>query len=380
VNEIKKYAYIDALRGLAILLVILVHVGRKIGLTDTMSYLSFKGQYGVQLFFITSALTLFFSYHQRSKTDGKNTVRFFLLRRVFRIVPAFYMAIAFYSIAKWIQPISTFPNHIEMDNILLNATFLAGFSPGAINYIPPGGWSVAVEMTFYLLIPFLFLRIKSVSMAFTCFIFSILLSVLANILGNYVMLHYTGFDAFHRSWFLYFWLPNQLPIFLLGVLLYQLIKTNRRLSKTTGVAMVVLASACIFITFYLTRIYKPGMFFPEHIVVAGFSALIVYSMSQCRLVLLNNRITRFFGKISFSMYLWHFAALELTAFIVKKTIHFIPNLQLLVLYLLTVSVTAFISYWTYQKIELPGIRIGEAVIDRLRNKNSGIPAAARLID
>lgn len=376
-NAIKKYAYIDALRGLAILLVILVHVGRKInGLTDSVSYFSFKGQYGVQLFFITSALTLFFSYNQRSKEDGKNTVRFFLLRRVFRIVPAFYAAIVFYSIVKWVQPISGFPNHIEMGNVLLSALFLNGFSPDAINYIPSGGWSVAIEMIFYLLIPFLFRRIRSIGAALACCVFSILLSISANMLANYLMLHYTGFDAFHRSWFLYFWLPNQLPVFLLGVLLYQIIKAGHRWSGKTGLIMAWLASAGIFILLAFTRIYNPGMFFPEHIAVAVFFALLVYSMSQSRLSLLNNRITRFFGKISFSMYLWHFAVLEGTAFVIKKTVHQVPNIQLIVLYLFTLGVTAFVSYWTHQKIELPGIRMGEAIIDRFRNKNSNVPAAA----
>ena len=58
-NKIKKYKYIDALRGVAILLVIMVHCSNRFDLPPLINQLMQIGPKGVQLFFIISA---FFSF------------------------------------------------------------------------------------------------------------------------------------------------------------------------------------------------------------------------------------------------------------------------------------------------------------------------------
>ncbi len=68
-STVHRYAYIDALRGYAILGVISVHTSGTVPhfggpLRELASY----GQYGVHLFFIISAVTLAMSWDARS--DG----------------------------------------------------------------------------------------------------------------------------------------------------------------------------------------------------------------------------------------------------------------------------------------------------------------------
>lgn len=93
-NNIKKYDYIDALRGIAIALVVLVHASQSVKpLSDVLMRVMTEGARGVQLFYIASAITLCMSWSARREGDLR-PVRDFYLRRIFRIAPMFYLGMA----------------------------------------------------------------------------------------------------------------------------------------------------------------------------------------------------------------------------------------------------------------------------------------------
>lgn len=76
-----KFRYIDALRGIAVLAVIMVHCG-KYGLNhypDLFYSIINTGGRGVQLFFVASAFTLFFSLNNAKSTINQN-YNFFIRR------------------------------------------------------------------------------------------------------------------------------------------------------------------------------------------------------------------------------------------------------------------------------------------------------------
>lgn len=371
-SEIKKYGYIDALRGIAILLVIFVHAAQHFPEPSGQpTFLSTKGQYGVQLFFITSALTLFLSFGQRLVIDQNNTVKFFLIRRFFRIAPAYYLAIIFYSVMLVCKPVETYPNHIDMSSVVMSVFFVNGFFPSAINYIPPGGWSVAIEMIFYFLIPFLFYRIRSLKASFFWFLGTVILSVIINGIAGYIIRNYTSLDYSHEKiWYLYFWLPNQLPVFMLGIFLYHLLKKKFVIGKGMAYLLVAIAITTMISSFYLIPSYKLEEFLPEHLVVAILFVVIIFAMSQAHLELLENRLTRFLGKLSFSMYVWHFVVLDCIAFVLRRVFDFKWNVQLAILYMLAVAGAALVSAISYEKIELAGVRLGKRIIDKLTNTSS----------
>src|SRR5690606_37748745 len=97
----KKYAYIDALRGLAVLGVILVHCGQRADLLPWIRSITDQGARGVQLFFILSALTLFLSMEHRSSAGKIEKKEYFFIRRFFRIAPMFYVAAFFYTVSEF---------------------------------------------------------------------------------------------------------------------------------------------------------------------------------------------------------------------------------------------------------------------------------------
>jgi peptidoglycan/LPS O-acetylase OafA/YrhL len=87
--------YIDSLRGIAILMVVLVHTTLNVRVTNqSLNAIGLYGQMGVQLFFIASAFTLCLSLERTIYTE--NWLGFFYLKRFFRIAPLYYLGIIVY--------------------------------------------------------------------------------------------------------------------------------------------------------------------------------------------------------------------------------------------------------------------------------------------
>ena len=253
---IKKFAYIDALRGLAVLGVIMVHVGlRYNNLPSWITPITDQGARGVQSFFILSALTLFLSMKQRT-TLGEFGQRDFLIRRFFRIAPLFYLAAIIYSARDVILNHFSTGGYQDFELLPFTSTFLLvtnGLNPSWINLVVPGGWSITVEMTFYLFVPLLFRKIKSLrgSIVFTVFTF------LIAFFANYV---YTIIAAGHISEnkldsYLFYWFPNQLPVFSLGILVYFLIEKTQKinLSKKLGYSGIFAAIISLLLLPFLSN-------------------------------------------------------------------------------------------------------------------------------
>ena len=161
-----KVKFIDALRGIAILLVVMVHTMQHnpIKMPDFFVFVLSLCSRGVQLFFITSAITLFLSYNRRSKSEQNIKINFYL-RRFFRIAPMYYLAICYFLFQDGFGPrywLGDQTNITEV-NIFSNFTFLNGCNPYWITSLVPGGWSITVEMMFYLFIPFIIRYVQSIN-------------------------------------------------------------------------------------------------------------------------------------------------------------------------------------------------------------------------
>ena len=95
-KEPTKYAWIDALRGFAILGVLAHHSFQYVrGMSGPAKFLGGFGKMGVQLFFVASAITLCLSTAKRAE---RHPVLSFYVRRYFRIAPLYYLAIIFYAL------------------------------------------------------------------------------------------------------------------------------------------------------------------------------------------------------------------------------------------------------------------------------------------
>ena len=224
----EKLGYVDAMRGIAILAVILVHTALAVkelfgGLSGFANGLAEYGQMGVQLFFVASAYTLCISYFRR-KGEPRPIVSF-LIRRFFRIAPLYYVAIILYFLLHLVKQMYHRADHLQFYpysflNVVSNLAFVHGFVPPANNKIVPGGWSIGTEVAFYVCFPLLFYL---ANLLFTkrewLFLSVIALCVVMNIIVQYTLNHFS-ICSVENNTFIYYNLGNQLPVFLIGMLAF----------------------------------------------------------------------------------------------------------------------------------------------------------------
>jgi len=370
-----KFNYINAVRGIAITMVVLLHVTQAVkGLPDSFTYLSSKGSFGVQLFFIASAFTLFLSYSKRSVTDKQYTVRNFFIRRLFRISPMYYLAALVYGIICYYLPEYNDGHPLKVGNVIINMLYLNTFIPGTINYLPPGGWSVGAEMVFYCFVPFLFSRIKSLKAAVQLFLILLVGSVILQYSIRFILTS-KGIDYHNpETWFLYYWFPNQAAVFILGIILFFAGQQYTVASKLKATLLLLATIVLLALFVFFGRSIVPNMIVQEHFVIAIFFTVIVFFLSQHRFPVLDNKLMRFLGEISFSLYLIHFAVLKFFEHLLPTSLTGFTRYGILAL--LTFTVSSLLSWITYRTIESKGIEWGNKLIRKYSKNTAASPVPA----
>jgi peptidoglycan/LPS O-acetylase OafA/YrhL len=378
-----RYDFIDALRGYAILGVISVHVSQNIPhLPSPALALASSGMYGVQLFFVVSALTLMLSW--RARNDGAVP---FCIRRIFRIAPMFWAAIPFYLMIDGFGPRHWAPGGISWPHILATAPFVHGWHPETINSVVPGGWSIAVEMSFYMMFPILATVLHSWGRVVIALTVSVLVARYLNPIAEHFYASIVIPDQPPRlaNEFVYFWIFNQIPVFLIGFCVFFALRRFQLPKPVTQAGLV----ASVLLLLALPFVYAPG---PMHIKYAlCFGALAFCLGAGAGRWLVNNAVCQL-GKISYSAYLWHFSVITgLNAALnwagpwklaVEASSPGTASLAFTILLALALSATAGLSILTYRFVEQPMISAGNRIIRR-RSPTDGVgraPAAPALMN
>jgi len=364
-----KYGYIDSMRGIAILMVILVHTSNALILdSGVLSILSKYGQMGVQLFFVASAFTLCLSFSRRK--DEHAPVLAFYIRRFFRIAPMYYLGIAGYFIL-WtlINYVNSgeiiVPEQHTPINIMANALFFHGVYEPANNSIVPGGWSIGTEVLFYLIFPLLMLllyqRLKGRLFLILAFPFLVLaiIFLVVNILA--------GISVENNS-FIYYSIFLQFPVFATGIALFFLLDSYETLLLRMRISIIAL----LFILFSMLSIYVGWVVQIENafIFVPFLSAISFFFLVELfrRVEKLNPKILISVGQRSYSMYLIHFFfAYHVTGILNKQVLSQFFNIEisLLLTYLFSACASYIIAGYTYKYIEVYFIKLGSSLIKKI---------------
>ena len=362
---------IDALRGYAILLVIGVHsVGHVPDLVWPAVRILGLGFYGVQLFFVTSAVTLLMSWHRSAEPFPQRSSKF-LIRRFFRIAPFYYAAILIYWFA-YNMSTEAFSLKLLFATLFFYNAWSPYLIPTVSGWTPvPGGWSIGVEFCFYLVFPFLATIVTNLRRAMVFFSISLLILIGASHFG---MNLYPELDVTDRSNFLYFWPPNQLVIFALGFILYNLIKNpwvRQRIQASSITANQ--ASAVLLIAMFALSFYGVRKFFEWERGLAPTHLLMTICFVPWALVLILkptgyaiNSAIMGLGKVSFSAYVLHFFVLRYSSNVLRNSWPFeltgVASIAFEVaLLVVTVVVTRILGELTYRCIEQPFIHIGKSI-------------------
>jgi len=375
-----KYGYIDSIRGVAILLVILVHTSQSLELeSSALMLISEYGQMGVQLFFVASGFTMCLSFSRRR--NESMPVLAFYIRRFFRIAPMYYLGIIGYCVFRTLlayiengQVIIPdgqlmIPDQYTPMNILANTLFLHGVYAPANNNIVPGGWSIGTEMLFYLVFPMLMLlffkRLKS-SLALTIS-FPIAVFLLVIFIENVL----PGFSVQNNS-FEYFSILNQFPVFAVGIALFFLLESYEKYMLRLNIVFIFLLFVIFsFFSFYVGWIEKFDSSFIFLPFLSGISFLFLVELFR-RVDKLNLGLLINIGQRSYSMYLVHFVfAHQVSGFLYKHVLSkFLGSeVSLPLTYLITVGASYIIAGYTYKYIEVYFIKLGSSLVKKITNKS-----------
>jgi peptidoglycan/LPS O-acetylase OafA/YrhL len=364
--------YIDCLRGYAVLLVMTVHLTYEIvELPDHVARFGKLGWYGVQLFFLMSAYTLFSSWQAEKSKYGQVSTRNFFIRRFLRIAPAYYGAVILYFL---LAP----PAHFDLTRLLTTLSFSNSWHPQTMPDLPgwlvvPGEWSIGVEFSFYMIFPLLAYAITTLYRALVALFAAVCIALICNFAAVYI---YAGTPAVALSNFRYFWLPNELSVFVLGILLYYLMGSGSELSVRVlssirpfrytlcGVALAMFG--CI--------IYVPKSHFfgeslaPPEVLYVSVPFMLFAASLASGATLLVNRAVQAVGKVSFSAYLLHFAWLDLMR-AHPVLFGFSSEGYLAIGYFLfdwsfLALATFMVAFVQYNLIELPAMRFAKTITQR----------------
>jgi peptidoglycan/LPS O-acetylase OafA/YrhL len=344
---------VDALRGIAASLVVVVHATYILPL-DVDFHHWHVGFFvlGVPLFFIISAFSMSLAYPDTKW--GARSLSNYAIRRYLRIAPLFYiMLIAWLATYIWVG--GGLPS---LQNLFLNVTFLFGFLPGSGVSFVPAAWSLGLEMIFYALFPLLLYRKRIRGAAFLLLI-ALLFSFLTNDLSVAEGENY------------YFWthFATNAPYFAIGLLMWSVYNRIEDSSRQKIGRLALLSSIGVMsIMFWYGPVIDSQMVSVEPVpigLVAGWGlafGLLVLSQALHPSILIVNPVTRFLGKISYSLYLMHPLLIwssGLTPWAAGLTDD--PNLVIPVVAIVTLAVAVPIAYVLYAAIEAPFISLARSL-------------------
>ena len=368
-NPVKHIGYIDALRGYAILMVIAVHTSMAFpDLPTSLSKILAQGARGVQLFFVTSALTLCMSWVARRESPAE-----FYARRFFRIAPMFWIAIVVFLWVNGTDASIYQPEGIGFRHIAMTALFIHGFWPDTINSVVPGGWSVANEVIFYALFPIIvppLLRASWKSLILVAIATIVLGPQLSRLDNLSYLLPASAKDA--SGIYFSLWFPRQLPCFIFGIALYRLSTGQHSISEALSKWICAISIALMLAIPFLegVKYALPLGLATTYAIAFSFFAFSLMNWSSSPLV---NYPIIWIGKVSYSAYFVHFLVLHLLPLVPLTGW---PVADFALAYVVVVAVTIGVSSLTYSMIEQPMIRLGGALIARRslgQLKHDGLP-------
>ncbi|HHF4263364.1 TPA: acyltransferase family protein [Haemophilus influenzae] len=346
-SSIKYRPEIDGLRAIAVISVIIYHLNE--------NWLS-GGFLGVDIFFVISGFLITGIIITEIQQNSFSLKQFYT-RRIKRIYPAFITVMALVSFIASVIFIYNDFNKLRK-TIELAIAFLSNFYLGLTQgYFDLSAnenpvlhiWSLAVEEQYYLIFPLILIlaykKFREIKVLFiiTLILFFILLAT-SFIPANFYK------EVLHQP-NIYYLSNLRFPELLVGSLLaiYHNLSASKQASKQASNVIAILSTLLLFSCLFLMNndiAYIPGI---TLILPCIFTALIIHTTSQNNIVklCLSNKAIVFIGKISYSLYLYHWIFIAFAYYITgEKQIN---NQSIAIVIILTI----IFSVLSYYLIEQP---------------------------
>lgn len=342
---------LDTLRALAATIVVVDHVEiikKDNGIhnfIDNPTLIYPDGHLSVILFFVISGFLITYLLLAEQEKSGGINLKNFYMRRVLRIWPLYYLVLFLsyiifnpdYSFIRILLPALIFPN--------------VAYALQETWDISPQIWSIGVEEQFYIVWPLIFIFISRKKKALNYIITLIALFTLLPFGLKFINQIFFKSEEIYSliSRFFYGTKFNCLGIgTLIGFLFFRNKEYINRILFKSNLLTLIFTLLPFILWFFKFKI--------EHLndeLYALLFAFSIYNIVQHPKINIDNAITRFLGKISYGIYLYHWIAVILfVKYIPKMDNSFLYNT---VLYFMILSATLFISWLsfvTYEKFFL----------------------------
>ena len=345
-STLQYRADIDGLRAVAILGVLLFHLG----------YSAFPGGFvGVDVFFVISGFLITALIRQEIIETGRWNVKNFYMRRIRRLFPALFVTL-FVTIVFAVLVFS--PTHLSrIGGALVSALFSVSniYFWAEADYFDITAklkpflhtWSLSVEEQFYLFWPWLLLlsfKLKRDWIAPVLLVVLAVVSLWLNVVfadGSVEVLeHYfpavTSYISDGRAT-IFFLLPFRIFEFAIGAVLVWLVSL-----RTPQWLTDILFAAGLVMIFYAVMRFSDRLVFPSFygLVPTLGAAFVIYSGSRSRFrMLLANKVMVGIGLVSYSLYLIHWPLIVFWTYLEGK-----PDTLAKVVILLLSLLLAVLSY------------------------------------
>lgn len=400
-QPVARIGFLEGLRGYLAIWVMLVHVGYFVGLSRfnsepmfpgfvarALSYLDLTGYDAVKLFMILSGFVIFYLLDQ-----GRESYAAFIVRRFFRLWPIFAACVALgvltnptyievlqrnaWSQNFWIRHQCDVAKVIQanpLPYLAVNATMMHGVVPKAI--LPNASaafsslsWCISAEWQFYLLAPLLYAAMRRLWGA----------SLLTALVVAAVAFEHS-FDFWINP--THSFLPMQIHWFFTGLASY-LIYREIRGAGLNGKTRLLIALLICFMAAVAILQPRDGLAMWLWLPVFGvlIDSVTTRRSPAARLLLrlVDNPVSRYFGRISYPIYLLHWPAIIVA---VKALMVFAPQSSWLVAeVILLVAVSALtwpLAHLAHHYLEAPAMDFGKRVAAMLP-KRAPTLARSRLV-
>ncbi|MFT0173172.1 acyltransferase family protein [Paraburkholderia mimosarum] len=355
-----RFEHIDAMRAVAVFLVMWTHYAELFAplagsariLNDVQVSWDF-GRIGVVIFFCISGMliptSLKDSYHEGT--------RCFLIRRFFRLFPAFWLSLPIGYFAYWM----IFGNHMSGLALLANVTMV----PGVFGMNPVMGhyWTLETELYFYLFCLVLFWCGCLHTMRYLCLVCAGLCVLFVSVSALHIIPD--SAPGPYRS------LPYNLAIMFWGACFRQAYDapstrvqllwargSASQISASYGLVVAALAAMIILVALLMAAYYWRHS--DNHVAtslayVAGIAIFLVFAT----ILKIRTRLFAWLGKISYSIYLLHGIALYLLFWVFQR-VHWVGGP--LWLYMIAPVVPSIALSWlSYRLCEAPFVKLARTL-------------------
>ncbi|MGF6570669.1 peptidoglycan/LPS O-acetylase OafA/YrhL [Paraburkholderia sp. GAS333] len=362
---------LDFVRGIAIIMVMgyhfhAVHTGNF--LIQIIEYpLKSFGREGVNLFFTLSGFLVGGLLLRQYAETGQVDARRFIIRRIFRIWPAYYVLIIFHMLAGR-HPWNTF--------LVQNLTHLQNYLGTSITQT----WSLAVEEHFYLVLPALLLLFARWKLgAWT--IVSVLTAICAVVLTARCFA-VAGGDLEGTFAYTQYRIDSLLVGVILSAIYWMKPGIYHRFASRKWTLVGCVALLCAWLAFATPHVALDQSI-GYTIQALGFGALIVFVLEYSGSLRTSwvYRGVAWIGLYSYGIYLWHSLALAPGDMIIRKTTALgLPPSMIWIVALSAQFVIAIgLGYVTTRAVEYPFLKMRNALFPEKRSssvRSEEVPVAS----